>query len=263
MTTTLVCRVQRRVPVAIVALYGTLDQTSVARAVVTIRDCLAEAPTVLLVDVTHLVVVSAAALRRIVSLVAEARAWPDARIGFCGNPGETGALLAEYDPVDRPSVYADVNAGVTAAIDVPVAPRTLLAFRPDEQAPALARQCVVDACKHWGISRVAKVASLVASELVTNAVVHARTPSVMTLRLANDTLHVSVRDNDPRPMLRPVPGLTGAHDGDHGRGLLILDAMAEKWGTHPTAGGKVVWATISVKAAGTRAGRGEVCAWPE
>jgi anti-sigma regulatory factor (Ser/Thr protein kinase) len=101
---------------------------------------------------------------------------------------------------------------------------------------------------------VAKLASLVASELVTNAVVHARTPSVMALRLANDTLHVSVRDNDPRPMFRPVPGLSGAHDGDHGRGLLILDAMADEWGTHPTADGKVVWATISVNATGTQTG---------
>jgi anti-sigma regulatory factor (Ser/Thr protein kinase) len=105
---------------------------------------------------------------------------------------------------------------------------------------------------------VAKLASLVASELVTNAVVHARTPSVMALRLANDTLHVSVRDNDPRPMFRPDPGLTGAHDGDHGRGLLILDAMADEWGTHPTADGKVVWATISVKPPHTPSRRSDV-----
>jgi anti-sigma regulatory factor (Ser/Thr protein kinase) len=257
-TTTLVCRVQRRLPIAVVALYGTLDQSSVARAVVTMRDCLAEAPTVLLVDVSHLVVASGAALRRIVSLVAEARAWPDARIGFCGNATETNALLAEYEPVDRPSVYSDVDAGVAAALDVPVATRTSLALRPDAEAPALARQYVVDTCTDWGISRVAKLASLVASELVTNAVVHARTPSVMALRLANGTLHVSVRDNDPRPMYRPVPGLTGAHDGDHGRGLLILDAMADEWGTHPTADGKVVWATISVKPASDQSARSQL-----
>jgi hypothetical protein len=210
------------------------------------RDCLAEAPTVLLVDVSHLVVASGVALHRIVSLVTEARVWPDARIGFCGNAAETSALLADYEPIDRPSVYVDVDAGVAAALEVPVATRTSLALRPNADAPGLARQYVVDTCTDWGVTRVAKLASLVASELVTNAVVHARTPLVMALRLANGTLHVSVRDNDPRPMFRPAPGLTGAHDGDHGRGLLILDAMADEWGCHPTADGKVVWAAISI-----------------
>jgi anti-sigma regulatory factor (Ser/Thr protein kinase) len=246
MTTTLVCRVQRRLPIAVVALYGTLDQSSVARAVVTMRDCLAEAPTVLLVDISHLVVASATAMRRIVSLVGEARKWPSAEIGLCGNSVESNALLAEYAPTDRPAVYPDLNTGVAAALDVPMATRTSLALRPDAEAPALARQYVIDTCTDWGISRVGKVATLVASELVTNAVVHARTPAVMALRLAHDMLHVSVRDNDPRPMYRPAPGLTGAHEGDHGRGLLILDAMADEWGCHPTGDGKVVWAAINV-----------------
>jgi hypothetical protein len=247
MTTTLVCRIQRRLPIAVISLYGTLDQTSVARAVVAMRDCLAEAPTVLLVDVSHLVVASPAALGRIVGLVADARRWPDARIGLCGNTAEINALLADYDAGARPEVYADVDRGVVASLDVPVAQRTSIALRPDAQAPALARQYVVDTCTDWGVTRVAKLASLIASELVTNAVIHARTPALMALRLGNNTLDVSVRDNDPRPMYRPAPGLTGAHEGEHGRGLLILDAMADQWGSHPTADGKVVWATISTK----------------
>jgi len=247
MTTTLVCRVQRRLPIAVVALYGTLDQTSVARAVVTMRDCLAEAPTVLLVDVSHLVVASSAAFGRIVGLVADARRWPDARIGLCGSTVEIGALLAEYEPGDRPEIYTDVDSGVVASLDIPVAQRTSIALRPNAKAPALARQYVVDTCTDWGVTRVAKLASLIASELVTNAVVHARTPALMALRLGNAMLDVSVRDNDPRPMYRPAPGLTGAHEGEHGRGLLILEAMADEWGSHPTADGKVVWATISTK----------------
>src|SRR5262245_21581857 len=246
MTTTLVCRVQRRLPIAVVALYGTVDQTSVARAMVAMRDCLAEAPTVLLVDVSHLVIASPEALRRMVALVGEARTWPGARVGFCGGPAATDALLATYGVDERPAVYRDVDAGVVAALDVPVPQRTAIELRPDSRAPALARQYVVDTCTDWGVTRVAKLASLVASELVTNAVVHARTPAVMALRLTNEMLDVSVRDNDPRPMFRPVPGLTGAHEGEHGRGLLILDAMADGWGSHSTADGKVVWATISL-----------------
>jgi len=48
---------------------------------------------------------------------------------------------------------------------------------------------------------------------------------------------------------RGVPDVADARirpPADHGRGLLILDAMADEWGCHPTADGKVVWATIGV-----------------
>jgi anti-sigma regulatory factor (Ser/Thr protein kinase) len=100
-------------------------------------------------------------------------------------------------------------------------------------------------CQTWGIARVAKLAALIASELVTNAVVHARTRAVMVLRLTANALHISVRDQDPRPMYRPAPGASGANESDHGRGLLILEAMSDTWGCHPTADGKVVWATVS------------------
>ena len=127
------------------------------------------------------------------------------------------------------------------------------AYQPEPTAAAAARRFVRDTLQTWLISG-ATIAShglvddavLLTSELVTNAVVHARTPSVMSLRLAGGVLAVTVRDGDPRPMYRPEPGATGAHDGDHGRGLLILDAMADAWGTLPTADGKVVWATMTV-----------------
>ena len=132
------------------------------------------------------------------------------------------------------------------ALALPVVPRRTIALAPDADAPAVARDFVTTTCDEWGLNRVAKLTTLIASELVTNAVIHARTPSVMALQRGDGELHVSVQDNDPRPMYRPAPGATGAHNGDHGRGLLILDAMADAWGTLPTASGKVVWATVDL-----------------
>ena len=76
---------------------------------------------------------------------------------------------------------------------------------------------------------------------------HARTEIGLILRLADGTLSVAVRDGDPRPMYRPAPGAGGAPGDEHGRGLLVLDAMTDAWGSHPTADGKVVWATIGVR----------------
>jgi histidine kinase-like protein len=242
-TTTLVCDVQRRSPIAVIALYGTLDQNSVVRAVVALRDCLADAPAAMLIDIGHLRIANQTSLRPVIGLFDEIRAWPRTHIGICAASPANEAMFA----TESPTLYADVDAGMIAALTLPVVPRKTIALAPDADAPAVARDFVTATCSDWGLTRVAKLATLIASELVTNAVIHARTPAVMALQRTASELHVSVQDNDPRPMYRPAPGATGAHNGDHGRGLLILDAMADGWGTLPTATGKVVWATVEFR----------------
>ena len=244
MTTTLVCDVQRRSPIAVVALYGTLDQNSAVRAVVALRDCLADAPAAMLIDIGHLRIANEVSLRPVLGLFDEVRDWPRTHVGICAASPANVAMFGD----SAPTVYADVHAGMAAAHALPVTPRKTIALAPDADAPAVARDFVLSTCDDWGLRRVAKLATLIASELVTNAVIHARTPSIMTLQRDQRALHVSVQDNDPRPMYRPAPGATGAHNGDHGRGLLILDAMADCWGTLPTATGKVVWATVELPA---------------
>lgn len=246
---TLICRVLSRLPVAHVALYGTLDQTSAARMMVTLRDCLAEAPTMLIVDATHLVVGAGVALRPLVALVREARTWPGLPVAMCGaGPSTAAMIVAEARGEEGPDMYPDVTSATAAARGLPVSPREVLSLAPAPEAPARSRQFTHDTCALWGVGRVGGVAELVASELVTNAVIHARTPFTVTLRLADGRLHVAVRDGDPRPMLRPSPGAGGGPHDEHGRGLLLLDAMADAWGCSPTADGKVVWATIEVPA---------------
>ena len=244
---TLICHVRRRLPVAVVDLAGTLDHTSAARAMVTLRDCLADAPTFLLVECGHLAVTAPTALTPLLRLATDVATWPATRIGLCGATPAVRGLVDAHDGTT--ASYASLDDGLAEALSAPVAPKESLALRADHDSPAVARRFVDEICTSWGIRRTSKLASLVASELVTNAVVHARTPSVMSLRLAGDVLAITVRDGDPRPMYRPDPGATGAHDGDHGRGLLILDAMADAWGTLSTADGKVVWATMSISSA--------------
>jgi anti-sigma regulatory factor (Ser/Thr protein kinase) len=100
------------------------------------------------------------------------------------------------------------------------------------------------------LARVRRLAELIISELASNAVLHARTPAVLTVRLLGSCLQMAVRDGDPRLVYHPPPGAHGAHDGEHGRGLLILEAMADQWGSVPTGNGKVVWAQLGIP--GTR-----------
>ena len=86
---------------------------------------------------------------------------------------------------------------------------------------------------------------LCVSEVVTNAVLHARSATVMTIRRTKDLLTVEVQDDDPTPpVLRPH-----STTATTGRGLRILDDLTVRWGTRPIATGKVVWFDFDLAAA--------------
>ncbi len=84
---------------------------------------------------------------------------------------------------------------------------------------------------------------LLVSELVTNAVRHAATPFVLSLRVDGTAVTVGVVDEDrahPPRMRHPLPTDTS------GRGLHIVQEMSTSWGTELMAGNaKRVWFTCS------------------
>lgn len=93
----------------------------------------------------------------------------------------------------------------------------------------------------WG-HRVAEdpahAAELLTSELVTNALIHTAHGAVVTATLAGDALRVEVRDFAPEP---PDPYVPVSDDGTHGRGLLLVQALADAWGVRAQGVGKTVW----------------------
>ncbi|WP_322734543.1 ATP-binding protein [Streptomyces ferrugineus] len=117
-----------------------------------------------------------------------------------------------------------------------------------EESAQTARSLARAAVATWGIDRLTTVAELVMSELVTNAVVHAWGPSlrVMVDRLADDTVYLAVVDRAPRR----TPELRTAGPNDvTGRGLLLVDDIAARWGhdllgPHMRPWGKRVWAEL-------------------
>ena len=83
---------------------------------------------------------------------------------------------------------------------------------------------------------------LLASELAANAVVHAGSPETVTVKYLGDVVRVEVDDRSPS-----VPTLAQADDEDiSGRGLLIVDALAESWGVDKRPPGKRVWCEVPV-----------------
>lgn len=81
---------------------------------------------------------------------------------------------------------------------------------------------------------------LLATELVSNAVACAGTPLELRVVCSPDgVLRVEVADRSPAPA-RPVQGYHP--ESESGRGLRLVDALADSWGTAPDASdGKVVW----------------------
>jgi anti-sigma regulatory factor (Ser/Thr protein kinase) len=86
-------------------------------------------------------------------------------------------------------------------------------------------------------SRVA----MVVSELATNAIRHAKTAFRLEVRNDSDGVRVIVSDSDPSPP-RIMHGIGPKEPS--GRGLVIVAALADRWGFHPEGRGKSVWAEL-------------------
>ncbi|MCF2533047.1 ATP-binding protein [Yinghuangia soli] len=86
---------------------------------------------------------------------------------------------------------------------------------------------------------------LLVSELVTNAVQHAPQTSTVTVELLRTgrTLRIAVTDAGA---LLPRPRTPVQSADEHGRGLMLVEALAEDWGSRPVPGGKVVWCDVDV-----------------
>jgi CheY-like chemotaxis protein/anti-sigma regulatory factor (Ser/Thr protein kinase) len=117
---------------------------------------------------------------------------------------------------------------------------------PDLADVARARRFLAERCAAWGIEAVMDDAELVATELVTNALVHASVRCELRARLAAGVLHIEVEDRGGG-----TPDVQVADErAEHGRGLLIVSALCTAWGveTRPAAG-KRVWAQLPVPGA--------------
>jgi anti-sigma regulatory factor (Ser/Thr protein kinase) len=102
------------------------------------------------------------------------------------------------------------------------------------------RTQVVELAADWGFVELDDL-EVVTSELVTNAIVHTRTPPVVEVRLVGgECVEVAVSDADPEPPVKRIP----YEQHTRGLGLHIVDALCEDWGVRPSATGKVVWARL-------------------
>ncbi|WJV45294.1 ATP-binding SpoIIE family protein phosphatase [Streptomyces flavofungini] len=112
---------------------------------------------------------------------------------------------------------------------------------PDPSEVSRARDLVRRQLRDWGLDAISDTAVLLASELVTNAVRHARGGRIGLRLVRSRQLLCEVEDDDAS-----LPTLLSAGPADEfGRGLRIVTSLAKEWGTSRTNSGKTVWFELS------------------
>lgn len=160
------------------------------------------------------------------------------------------AILAAAPPLEPPDrrvaelqLHERLSAGGPAAAAPPAESRSddghavFTTLHPDPSAPRSARALLRSALREWQLSELTERAEVPVSELVTNAVLHARSPIEFRLRAAGQRLRIEVCDASnaaPVPSEQPL-------EASVGRGLPLVEAFADRWGTTILDHGKCVW----------------------
>ena len=111
-----------------------------------------------------------------------------------------------------------------------------------------ARQFTLRTLVSWGAAGLEDDVRVVASELATNALLHARTAFTLTLTLTHDRLRLSMADGSPaQPRVRRFD----TTDSTTGRGLRMVAELAQAWGVEKDGEGKAVWCEFHLPATRT------------
>jgi anti-anti-sigma regulatory factor len=232
--------VEETAGLAVVTVRGRLDLSDTPGFRTALLKCLAEQPEALLVDLSAMALGEITALALFTAVTRQAARWPGTPLLLCG-PSPHVTELLERGRYGKVAIRSGVEAArrEVAGGEV-VTPSLSDQLLPIAGAVRHARNVVTEACLAWGLPELVGPASLIASELVANAVEHAST--MMTVHIARRTrhVHVAVRDGSPaEPVINREAGLT-----ERGRGLMRVEAIAAHWGWLPTDDGKVVWASL-------------------
>ncbi|WP_338703207.1 SpoIIE family protein phosphatase [Streptomyces sp. Q6] len=115
----------------------------------------------------------------------------------------------------------------------------------DPEGLADARQALREHLEAWGLAEVADDVEVAAGELLVNALVHTDGGAVLTLEVLTGPprrVRLWVKDRSSTRPRRRTPGETATS----GRGMLLVDATATRWGVEPRGEGKAVWCDFQV-----------------
>lgn len=202
----------------------------------------ADVPRGLIADVNDLTI-GAASPAAVFPLVASRISdWPGVPFGLVTRHPDHLRLFRRFATDRFISVSPDADAA-ESALHRPVRRGARRDVPRSPNAEDVAREFVRQRCLDWAVPQLIYDGTLIAAELVRNAIQHTESVPQIRLDLRRELLSVSVTDDDPSPATvldRPDPR-------DPGLGLRIVAHAAQAWGSSRRwSGGKVVWAVLRV-----------------
>jgi anti-sigma regulatory factor (Ser/Thr protein kinase) len=149
-------------------------------------------------------------------------------------------LLRRLVPGDR---HDDDVAVLVLGVGAPITERTL-ELTDDPAAVRSARRAAEEVASSLGDEDLRNAVGLLVSEVVTNAVRHVGTATRLRVRASGRRVRVEVFDGGPN-VLDPRPNHVDEPLPDRGRGLHLVESLADAWGVEPTGGGKCVWFEVA------------------
>jgi anti-sigma regulatory factor (Ser/Thr protein kinase) len=137
--------------------------------------------------------------------------------------------------------HADDTAVLVVAVERDAVPDDRQVRRrlpSDRSSPAIARRFVADVLQAWDLGDRTDLVQLLVSELVTNAVLHTATDVELRLTQSGSRLRAEVADGSGERMVS-----VHAPDGEatSGRGLQLVESLADAWDVDLSGTGKTVW----------------------
>ena len=229
----------------VLTLAGRLDLAAAAQLQRVILKELGGRPPAIVCDLGQVVAIDPLCVGVFTSIRHPGLGWPDTPLVLCGAQPPVAAALVGAGVAQYLALYPSLEQALANARARPPRLRERLALGSVPTAAATGRAFVVEVCDRWGLGVLAGSAALLASELVTAAMVQAGTPMELRVELVGSRLRVAVTDHDPN-----VHRLLAAEDGAAGGlGLLVVDRVASAWGVRQDgAGGKTAWCTLDLPA---------------
>lgn len=232
--------------IIVVALRGLLTGDTVPVVRATLSKCLVQGPEAVIVDLADLRVDSRSRLT-VFPTALRTDALPGTTLVVCGAATELASAMSPGVLGDVRSFASCADARASIGDGRPAGlRRASLRLEPAPAAPARARRMITEICREWGIDDLIGPATLIVSELVSNAVQHAGTAMTVDASLRGEHLCLSVRDHHPQAPTVPDRAPVDGPPTVGGRGLQLIESYATSWGSHAAADGKTVWATLRV-----------------
>ncbi|MFC5721437.1 ATP-binding protein [Streptomyces gamaensis] len=154
----------------------------------------------------------------------------------------TGTPLCLHSPPLRDRMSHPAPGHPCDTLSLPVSPRSA----------AAARRFSARLLTEWGLDGLADDAALLLSEIVTNAVVHVPGTTgriEVTLTRADGALLAQVTDSGPADECADagLPRCAQAGpDSENGRGMWLVEQIADRWGHHASGAGRTVWFVLTL-----------------